>query len=73
MLAQAAGRVHELGSHVQQVAPAGGVVGVQLLGQQRQLIPGQSQVLAQILDDALDLVGGVETAPTSTANSGPKR
>ena len=77
MLPEAAGRVHELGSQGQQVAPAGGVhpvaeggklphlelqrggiVGVQLLGQQGKLVLGQTQGLAQVLDGALDAVSG---------------
>ena len=77
MLAQAPGRVHELGSQLDQVAPArgvhpvpeggeiqhlapevGGVVGVELPGEELQVLRGQSQGLAQVLDDALHRVGG---------------
>ncbi len=36
----------------------GGVMGVQLLGQQGQLLLRQPQGLAEVLDDALDAVGG---------------
>ena len=39
-------------------AQVGGVVGVQPLRQQPEALWGQSQGLAQVTDDALDLVGG---------------
>ena len=77
VLAQAPGRVHELGGQLDEVAPApglhpvpeggelqhlgpevGGVVGVDLPGEELQVLRGQPQGLAQVLDDALHRVGG---------------
>ena len=77
VLPQSPRRVHQLGGHLYQVAPAwgfdqtaesgklphlglqrGGVAGMQLPGEQRKLVFRQAQGFAQILDDALDAVGG---------------
>ena len=77
VLPQAPGSVHQLGSHLQEVAPAGGVhpvpeggnpqhllpqiravVGVDLPGEEPEVLLRQPQSLAQVLDDALHRVGG---------------
>ena len=76
VLAQAAGRSHQLGGQLHQVPPprrlhpvaeegqgqhlpfqVGGVVGVELAGEPLQVLLGQPQGLAQVLDDALHRVG----------------
>ena len=47
------------GGELQHLVPeVGGVVGVELPGEEPQVLPGQPQGLAQVLDDALHRVGG---------------
>ena len=86
--------MHQLGRHIQKVAPAGGVhplpeggkpqhllpqvsavVGVDLFREEPEVLLRQTEGLAQVLDDALDGVGGYGPGkdgvvrPEATVNS----